>query len=281
MTEYVCRAGPGDRPFEERHGHMTIAAVIAGSFRYHADSGQALLYPGAVMLGNFGTCYECGHEHSAGDRCVALHYAPALFEEIAASAAHSHRARFSVAMLPSLRTLAALLVNIETIASAADPAAAEELVIECAERVLATISGIAQSSAALSPIDARRVGAVLRTLEERADLPVDLPAMATMVGMSKYHFLRTFRRCTGVTPHQYLLELRMRRVGFTLRTTRKSISATAFEAGFGDLSTFNARFRDTFQMTPSEYRGKYGLRPIKRALNEGAEIAVDRRRTDS
>ena len=68
IREVVCRAGPQDRPFEERHLGVSIAAVVGGSFHYRNDAGRALLYPGSLLLGNAGTCFECGHTHSTGDR---------------------------------------------------------------------------------------------------------------------------------------------------------------------------------------------------------------------
>src|SRR5690349_5774000 len=67
-SEVICRLGPQDRPFEEKHERVSIAAVIDGTFQYRSAAGRGLLYPGAVMLGNAGTCYECGHEHGVGDR---------------------------------------------------------------------------------------------------------------------------------------------------------------------------------------------------------------------
>ena len=72
--------------------------------------------------------------------------------------------------------------------------------------------------------------------------------------MSKYHFLRCFRALTGVTPHQYLIALRLRRAATALRTTLEPVAAIAFEAGFGDLSTFNARFRSAFGASPQRFR---------------------------
>ena len=47
MHEVVCRAGPSDRPFEERHDGFSVSAVIEGSFTYRSDAGHGLLYPGA------------------------------------------------------------------------------------------------------------------------------------------------------------------------------------------------------------------------------------------
>jgi AraC-like DNA-binding protein len=57
-----------------------------------------------------------------------------------------------------------------------------------------------------------------------------------------------------MTPHQFLLSVRMRRAAVRLATTAEPVSAIAFGAGFGDLSTFNARFRDAFGVSPTAYR---------------------------
>jgi AraC family transcriptional regulator len=78
--------------------------------------------------------------------------------------------------------------------------------------------------------------------------------MAAVAGMSKYHFLRVFRRQTGVTPHQYLISARLRRAALALTSSRRPVLEIALDAGFGDLSTFNRRFRVTFGLTPTQYR---------------------------
>jgi len=72
--------------------------------------------------------------------------------------------------------------------------------------------------------------------------------------MSKYHFLRTFRRAVGLSPWQFLLNERMRRAAYRLATSDEAISTIAFDTGFGDLSTFNNRFRSTFGVRPTDYR---------------------------
>lgn len=255
VGEFVCRAGPQDRPFEERHDYVSISAVVEGTFRYRAAAGTALLYPGAFMLGNAGTCFECGHEHGTGDRCIGFQFDPALFAEIAATAAGSSRFRFPVAMLPAMNEAAPPAVAAAAGAIAAPSAAAAETwAIGLAERVLSLVSGNVPAVSAPSPRDSRRIGAVLRHIERHADEPLNLDALAGIARMSKYHFLRTFRRVAGVTPHGYLVGLRLRRAALRIRTTHERVSAIAFDAGFGDLSTFNARFRKTFGAAPTAYR---------------------------
>lgn len=233
---------------------VSIAAVVAGSFDYRGDAGRALLYPGSLLLGNAGTCFECGHKHSAGDRCIAFHYEPALFAEIAASAAGSARFRFNAAMLPAMPELLPTLVEIEALNDNGRRIAGEALAIRLAERVGETMSGARASRAKPSPGDERRVSAVLRFIEENADEAIDLAQLAAMASMSKYHFLRVFRRTTGLTPYKLLLGVRMRRAAIRLATSDAPVSEIAFNAGFGDLSTFNNRFRDLFGATPSRFR---------------------------
>lgn len=255
VSEFVCRLGPKDPRFEESHKDFAISAVVEGSFHYRGTAGKALLYPGAFMLGNAGTCYECGHDHGSGDRCIAFHYEPWFFEEIAASAAGSSRFRFPAAMLPALRKLVAPVAEVEATARGVSRAATEELAIRLAEHVLTATSGIGESAAAPAPKDQRRINNVVRYIAEHAEQPLDLAALAAMAFMSKYHFLRTFRRTVGVTPHQFLLGVRLRRAALKLRTTTAPVATIAFQSGFGDLSTFHSYFREIFGAAPGAFRG--------------------------
>lgn len=254
MAEYTCCLGPHDRPFEEQHEEVTIAAVVEGSFQYRCDAGQALLHPGAFMLGNAGRCFECGHEHGTGDRCIALHFAPSYFEEIAATAAGTSRFRFPAAKLPMARARALPVIQTEIVAGGGAPIVLDEWATTMAETVIATLSGVGDTGAAPSARDQRRISVVLRHMEDHADGPLDLDGLAGVAVMSKYHFLRTFRRVVGMTPYQFLLDVRMRRAAVRLCTTPEPIGTIAFDAGFGDLSTFNGRFRSLFGMSPGAFR---------------------------
>ena len=254
IAEYPCDAGPHDHPFEETHKQFTIAAVVEGSFSYRTKAGSALLYPGAIMLGNFGECFQCGHDHSVGDRCVALHFAPEFFAEIAATVAGCGLYTFPAPMLPMVAPLTPLVVRLETLAAGACPLEIEEMVTRVGEAILATLSGHTKVCQRVSARDERRIAQVVRYIEDHAAEQLDLDGLAKVAAMSKYHFLRTFERIVGVPPYQFLLFVRMRRAAVRLVTSSETVSTIAFEAGFGDLSTFNKRFRDVFGMTPRAHR---------------------------
>lgn len=254
VAEYLCGAGPADRPFEERHGQVTIAAVVAGTFRYHADTGRALMHPGALLLGNAGTCFECGHEHGIGDRCIAIHLAPGYFDEVAAGVAGRSGFRFHAAKLSSAAHLLPWLAHLEAQSAAADPAALEELVPCLAEVAVGLLSGEEPLVVRNAPREARRISGILRLIEKQAGEALSLDALAGLAAMSKYHFLRCFRAQVGTTPYRYLLGVRLHRAAVRLVTSSEPVSAIAYDCGFGDLSTFNARFRRVFGVSPTAWR---------------------------
>jgi AraC-like DNA-binding protein len=254
VHEVVCRAGPSDRPFEERHDGFSVSAVIDGSFTYRSGAGHGLLYPGALLLGNNGWCFECGHAHGVGDRCISLNVREDLFGEIAATAASTSRFRFAAPSLPPSAKALPVVAWMEALSSAASSLRSEELALGLIERVIAAMTGDRHTPAAPTGREARRVIEAIRLVESQAARPVALKEMAAVAGMSKYHFLRVFRRLTGMTPHQYLISSRLRRAALALASSRRPVIAIALDAGFGDLSTFNKSFRGTFGLTPTQYR---------------------------
>src|SRR5919199_4321653 len=112
-SDVICTASPADRPFEERHEAACVAAVVEGTFQYRASHGAGVLAPGAVLLGNPGACFECGHEHAAGDRCVAFHFEPDYLEPVAAAVPGARSTAFSLAHLPPSPALIPLVAAAE------------------------------------------------------------------------------------------------------------------------------------------------------------------------
>ena len=77
---------------------------------------------------------------------------------------------------------------------------------------------------------------------------------ADSAGLSPYHFLRTFKHVTGVTPHQWLLRARLREAARRLAAGRDPVTDIALDVGFEDLSNFMRSFRAEFGMSPRRYR---------------------------
>ena len=256
VSDVVCTAGPRDRPFEERHHAICIAAVTQGTFLYRSPQGAAVLGPGAALLGNDGTCFECGHEHGSGDRCLAFHFAPDHWEAIVAAVPDARRIAFAVPRLPPLPRLMPLLAAAEAARDTRDGAALEELALRLGGAVAAALAGAETVARSPSRRDQRRVTDALRRIETKAHEQLALTELAREAAMSPYHFLRTFRQLVGMTPHQFVLRTRLHRAAVRLRRSDEAISAIAFDVGFNDLSSFNRRFRRLMGSSPSAYRAR-------------------------
>jgi AraC family transcriptional regulator len=257
--DMICTSGPQDRPFEERHSGVSIAIVVAGSFQYRAAAGRELMTPGSLLLGNPGDCFECGHDHGAGDRCISFHYEPEYFERLAAEAgARGAGPAFRGPRLPPMRALSPLVARgIAGLAGGAD-VPWEELGVDLAARVVELVAGLPPGGNGAPPGAEARVAHVIREIERRPDSDLTLGALAGEAALSPFHFLRVFERLTGVTPHQYVLRTRLREAAARLATEPAKILDVALDCGFGDLSNFNRAFRAEFGASPRAYRREMG-----------------------
>ena len=265
VHDVVCTAGPDDRRFEERHDRVGIAVVAAGTFDYRTQGGRELLTPGSLLLGNAGQCFVCGHEHGQGDRCIAFQYDRDLFDRIAADAGVPPGDRdFRLPRLPPLRAIAPVVARAasgllaEESGRAPEAAAWEELAYALAGRAAELAAGLAPGGRR-APLDAEaKIARAVRAVERDPAADHALAALAEVAGLSPFHFLRTFVRVTGVTPHQYVLRARLRAAAIELEASGSGARDTrvldlAYDSGFGDLSNFNRTFKAEFGAPPTKY----------------------------
>jgi len=89
--------------------------------------------------------------------------------------------------------------------------------------------------------------------------PVSLDDMAEKAMLNSQHFLRMFRDCYGITPHQYVIDVRLNVAQRLLIETKEPVSAICRQTGFESLSSFSGLFRRRFDTAPSAYRKKYAI----------------------
>jgi AraC-like DNA-binding protein len=269
VTDVLCTSGPEDRPFEEQNPYFAIAIVAAGSFQYrgsshHTKAGGELMTPGSLLLGNAEQSFECGHEHGPGDRCVAFTYDPDYFEGLAADAGlPGGKLAFRRLRLPPLRALAPLVAHacaaISTPAQTETGFSWEELSLQLAAKALELAGDVAPETNHPTPSALARVTRSVRMIERRrADADIRLGSLAREAGLSPYHFLRTFERLTGLTPHQYVLRTRLREAAARLAAEPGKILDVAYDCGFSDVSNFNRAFRTEFGISPRAFRLQNG-----------------------
>ena len=85
---------------------------------------------------------------------------------------------------------------------------------------------------------------------------ISLEVMAESAMMNSQHFLRMFRDCYGITPHQFVIDVRLTIARQLLTETEQPVSAICRQTGFESFSSFSGLFRRRFGASPSSYREK-------------------------
>ncbi len=252
-----CRAGVSERPSDEQHQAFSVTLVERGTLTYRTRPGSAVLSPGWLMLGNQGEGYACSHEHSdgTGDDCVMLSMsAQTLDEALNALGLSGSRLRFDRASLPPSPRVSALLGAL--LADGDEGFALEETAFAVISNVQQSLNDGAAPTPALKQDE--RALAAAHYIDRRAEAPLTLDDVAASVGVSAFHLMRIFRRAIGVTPHQYLMRIRLLRAVQMLRDTEQPVTTIAYDAGWSDLSNFTRTFKREVGCSPGRFRLREG-----------------------
>jgi len=91
---------------------------------------------------------------------------------------------------------------------------------------------------------------VIAYIHANLDQQLTLGELASIAHMSTYHFARTFKQATGVSPHQYVLNARVGRAKGLLMRGNLSVAEVAQRVGFFDHSHFTRYFKRLLGVAP-------------------------------
>ena len=91
-------------------------------------------------------------------------------------------------------------------------------------------------------------------MRRHLDQPHPLDALARTAGLSRFHFLRLFKRTFGAPPHLHLVHLRVAEAARLLASSKMSATAVAYAVGFASASNLSAAFVRLHGTTPDRWR---------------------------
>ena len=102
----------------------------------------------------------------------------------------------------------------------------------------------------------RRVDYVIQHIQNTYERHFSITELARLVNLSPSRVRHLFKRETGLTVHEYLKTIRMKRAKELLESTFLSVKQIVASVGLTDASHFVRDFKRTHGVTPRQYRSR-------------------------
>jgi AraC family transcriptional regulator len=235
---------------------MLLKAPVTATVKWPGHTQEVRVMPNQVSVfpSQMPMSGRCGERHEF----VLVSIEPKFL----ARAAHDIRGLDGLELIPKLAAgdplVASLLMGLDQEAARGCPegaiyaeSLANMLAVHLARNYSAKKPRLRDSQGGLNRLQLARV---IDFVHAHFAQDIPLSALAEVAGLSPFHFARLFKQSAGVTPHQYLIQVRVERAKGLLLNTRQSISSIAVQVGFCDQSHFATHFKRTFGVTPRVFR---------------------------
>jgi len=233
-----------------KHYHETysIAMLIHGVKDFHTNTDGGILHKCNIATMN---PYEVHYGHSVKEE--GWKQLVILFDEHSTGkfAEENELKRKTLEFSESVKEDTPLRSNIQNICMNVVTAETDLEKDHYLEMLMAEIYSNEKMINISSPyINKRGIGKTVSLMNDTPAAKLSLQELAETAGMSKFHYLRSFKAATGLTPHAYLNITRVEKARRYLITTDKSITEIAHECGFADQAHLTRAYKKIYGTTP-------------------------------
>lgn len=284
IENVCCRAVSPECSDTECNRRPSIAFVRSGVFRKHMGREEVLADANHVVFFNAGEEYRVSHPVGGGDDCTSFSFdaqsladfardlgtdgddpqRPFALTHLACSSWTALRLYGMFRLLQSRGQRAPGKTEADSISSAAHGKQQDACEVEgLGLSLLNEIAAEGRMASALPRVRTQRgTAAAHRKIVDSAreligadpSAPLTLDDMAEAAGASPYHLVRIFRDQTGLPPHRYRNQLRLRLALERIAQGERDLMSLALRLGFASHSHFTDAFRREFRMSPGAFR---------------------------
>jgi len=250
LTETLHRSGLKLTPHD--HDNPNINIVIHGGLDESVERSAFVCPEYSLLLKPAGA----RHSNAYGKElthCLVIEFLPQFVDATAKKENCLHEIAF--ARGPAFRGIVGQLRSEFAMQDSASPLILEGLILQ----LLGTLH---RQKSARETSFPKWLKTARELLENREDGPRSVTELAHRLQIDRSHLSREFLHRFGVTPGQYVRELKLQNAVELLRRTPKTMAQIAYDTGFSDQSHFTRAFAKYMGVTPSDYRR--ALSPQKR-----------------
>lgn len=120
------------------------------------------------------------------------------------------------------------------------------------ESLLNLLAALPFTESDTTPAQNKNIDESLKYIREHFTENIDLQILSDVSSLSLFHFIRVFRRQTGLSPFEFIIQLRIKEACRKLTIT-KNIADVAADCGFYDQSHFTKYFKKHVGISPKRY----------------------------
>ena len=241
----------------EPHYHLDchIALVASGVQRQSFRGESLLLTRGAIQLMPAGEVHDGVANADESYTLQTFRLSPALLNGIGEEITGKHYFPSQAAVVLQDRRLADRLLNMHASLQqgTSDPITSETHVLELLESLFARLKQPSPQTIA-GALSSEQLRLVREFVEAHLADKIVLEDLSLLVGLARFRFLKLFKRTVGMTPHAWLLRMRLEKAMALINANRNMpITEIAHAVGFFDQSHFTRAFREAYGVTPARF----------------------------
>ena len=83
---------------------------------------------------------------------------------------------------------------------------------------------------------------------------IKIDALASQIGITRNYLTKSFQKELGVSPQEFLINIRMERAAELLTSTSLPVNEVAAKVGYSDALAFSKKFKEKYDLSPKSYR---------------------------
>ena len=263
ITDFKCHCNVCSVSNPEYNESLTISFIRKGFFGYETFRRKDEVHAGRLLISKPGYEHIASHIDGQPDITTVFEFTAAFFKEMQKQ--YKQAAWFlknndiHSLLLQSNPELDYLHSSIwkKVEKGIATNLQIDEMVIELLERVISVLTNskpIPAIADSLKQFHLATIENARAFIFENFSQDISLQQLAKHCLVSAFHFSRIFKAIMNISPHQYLIEIRLSHARALLTSSDQSISEIAFSCGFNSTEHFATAYRQRFGESPSSWR---------------------------
>jgi len=233
------------------HDGFVIAVTETGGAEFTSRGKTGEAQPSALLVFNPGEPHWGRMGRSRHWRYRSLNIGPDAVRGLKAMLGLAAPPHFAVNLFTDADLVRGFLDVHQALDSGVDAMRTRELLL-ASFGALARRHGIGRPDRLEPPRERARLDRVFQMMHDRPEAPLSLETLSEAADLSSFQLIALFKRATGLTPHAYLVQLRLRRAMDALKSGM-AIAEAATTAGFYDQSALTKHLKQCYGVTPLQF----------------------------